>query len=352
MNNHRRYWLSQGLLTALSFCSTASVSSSADTHNFCGRKISRSSLQEHTSQSNRITPSLHKALLWIDAFGEKPDNLYPVFTDFLVMLNELTQNPHHRSIAIKAERLITRHLKKAANNLEEIFGDPIHSYWSFVSLIGIVEKYQESKQSYVAYFNRQATMPVELQYIPGFDQAIANHNIDIVGDYLIDISFLDWIKQRNPDTDFHLPTGNLQPYLDQVLNSELFNKQPSSRSAESDMGYFVTHLAFVLTHYGERPFPASNHWRQLIRNYLDKNTCVVANKLNDIDLLGEFLHCYKYLSVVNTATHELENFLLDTQNQDGSWGNVSDNSLSTYDRLHPTWSVATALNYPKPAVGH
>lgn len=104
--------------------------------------------------------------------------------------------------------------------------------------------------------------------------------------------------------------------------------------------YAVTHVIYTLNEYSvyrlsPRSLPAEYAFLKLnLRN-------VIA--MQDAESMGEFLDTLKSFGVARDQDliREGEDFLLATQNSDGSWGDTS--AADVYLRYHPTWTAVDGL---------
>jgi len=70
----------------------------------------------------------------------------------------------------------------------------------------------------------------------------------------------------------------------------------------------------------------------------------VRNRVNDLDLLCEYLYCFRQFGQASAGfLKEGEGYVLSLQRADGSWGKADDFAGDPYDQLHPTWTAITLL---------
>ena len=107
-----------------------------------------------------------------------------------------------------------------------------------------------------------------------------------------------------------------------------------------DSIYAVTHIVYTLNGYSV--YKLNPSWLPDEYEFLRANL-VEAIAIEDPDAMGEFLDALKSFGL--TENHPLirkgMNYLLETQNPDGSWGDV--NAEDIYDRYHPTWTAIDGL---------
>lgn len=123
----------------------------------------------------------------------------------------------------------------------------------------------------------------------------------------------------------------LRPYVgrDNGANPDFF-----------DSIYAVTHIVYTLNGYSL--YKLKPEWLPDEYEFLRDNL-VEAIAIQDPDAMGEFLDCLKSFGL--TEDHPLirtgTDYLLETQNEDGSWGDVDAEDI--YDRYHPTWTAIDGL---------
>jgi hypothetical protein len=104
--------------------------------------------------------------------------------------------------------------------------------------------------------------------------------------------------------------------------------------------YAVTHVVYTLNDY--------SFYKLSPRALPDEYAFLKSNlrhtiQMEDPESMGEFLDALKSfgLSSDHRLIQEGENFILATQNSDGSWGDPS--SADHYQRYHPTWTAIDGL---------
>lgn len=104
--------------------------------------------------------------------------------------------------------------------------------------------------------------------------------------------------------------------------------------------YAVTHVVYTLNGYSV--YKLSPRWLPDEYEFLRSNL-VEAIAMEDPETMGEFLDTLKAFGL--TENHPLirkgKDYLLATQNADGSWGDVDAEDI--YQRYHPTWTAIDGL---------
>ena len=107
-----------------------------------------------------------------------------------------------------------------------------------------------------------------------------------------------------------------------------------------DAVYAVTHVAYTLNSYS--CYQLSPRWLPLEYSFLKQNL-TLAIVMEDPETMGEFLDSLKSFGLAESHPLILKgvNYLLATQNPDGSWGDVEAEDI--YQRYHPTWTAVDGL---------
>lgn len=107
-----------------------------------------------------------------------------------------------------------------------------------------------------------------------------------------------------------------------------------------DAVYAVTHVVYTLNGYS--CYQLSPRWLPAEYSFLKQNlTRAIA--MDDPETMGEFLDALKSfgLGEDHPLIRKGVEFLLATQNPDGSWGDVDAEDI--YQRYHPTWTAVDGL---------
>jgi hypothetical protein len=107
-----------------------------------------------------------------------------------------------------------------------------------------------------------------------------------------------------------------------------------------DSIYAVTHVVYTLNGYSL--YKLSPRWLPDEYEFLRANL-VEAIAMEDPDSMGEFLDTLKSFGLTENdpLIRKGMDYLLATQNSDGSWGDVAAEDI--YDRYHPTWTAIDGL---------
>ncbi len=107
-----------------------------------------------------------------------------------------------------------------------------------------------------------------------------------------------------------------------------------------DVLYAITHVIYTLNAYSS--YRLAPRWLPLEYAFLKQNLGH-AIAIDDAESLGEFLDTLKSFGL--THEHPLirkgVDYLLSSQNADGSWGEIDTDDI--YQRYHPTWTAIDGL---------
>ncbi len=108
-----------------------------------------------------------------------------------------------------------------------------------------------------------------------------------------------------------------------------------------DTVYAITHVVYTLNDYGL--YRLNPGWLPQEFQFLRENMDV-AIRLKDADMLGEFMDSLRAfgLETDDPLMRRGMEYLLESQNPDGSWGNPTEKDI--YLRYHPTWNAVAALS--------
>jgi hypothetical protein len=146
--------------------------------------------------------------------------------------------------------------------------------------------------------------------------------------------------------------GLAEPFpLKDALQTGLIARRADPAKLGRMETYFLTHEIFVPFEYGEKldADPYTEEDKRYLRNALDLLTEEYVSR-RDPDIVAELVTCLRCLRFVDSPSFRFGlEYLLDNQNQDGSWGNL-EKTLSTYGKtgiqriiLHTTTVSLDAL---------
>jgi hypothetical protein len=293
--------------------------------------------------------SILKGLRWLIKFIDKDSNFEFLHTNLFLLLHELSLNKGRFYQQEVAQVILEASLARAEPILAKLYPQSYGSAWKFIGLLHILEHNKKFKNSYYKFFknnfknNYKNNFNDDKNY---YSQALKNKSYKEIYDYLISTSFLYYYLTQTNTKLPNLPHDNFKAALKQ-LEELNYDTELSSDSEEFiNLGYLATHVILVLTNYGALPIKDSINMRKAA-HYIQESFSKVYN-LGYIDLLAEYIQCLKIIQpLIKNSTKEIskyEQFLLDQQRSDGSWGNDRSDNGDPYTVFHPTWAVLTAIN--------
>ena len=107
-----------------------------------------------------------------------------------------------------------------------------------------------------------------------------------------------------------------------------------------DAVYAVSHVIYTLNAYSR--YQLSSDWLPFEYSFLKKNLSMMI-KMEDPEGMGEFLDSLKSFGLAqdHPLIRKGVNYLLSSQNADGSWGELEVDDI--YQRYHPTWTAIDGL---------
>ncbi len=292
------------------------------------------------ARERAILAGLH----WMVRYLEEEKHFRSVFSDYVLALHELTLFDKQRPWVGVVRDILRRSFVRAWPAREKIFAKSVAGKWDFISVIHLLYQHEIPIDPYLRFYH---------SYFPKgektrgktFARAFQDRDYDRLGDFLIDSSFLDLLLRRRPRTPFRLPPNRLAAYVREIERLPLIHTFSSNPDGYHHQNYFVTHVILSLNHYSESPLPETPLLRRML-GYLKREFATVRHRVDDIDLLAEFVYSFKcYGLEQEPRVWEAQQFLLSQQSSWGAWGKAADWRGDAYDAIHPTLAAITALNY-------
>ncbi|MCB9640712.1 MAG: hypothetical protein H6728_13685 [Myxococcales bacterium] len=292
-------------------------------------------------QERAILAGLH----WMARYVEVEKRFISVFSDYVLALHELTLFGKHRPWVEIVRSVIRRSFARAWRSRERIFSRDAAGKWDFISLIYLLYQHDIPRDPYVGFYH-QFFVKGDITKGKSFEKALQQRDYDRLGDFIIDSSFLDLFLRKYKSSPFRLPKNRLAYYVRALEKLPLLHTSANA-DGYHDQNYFVTHVILSLNHYSETPLPDTPLLRRMLR-YLKRELWTVRHKVDDIDLLAEFIYSFKcYGAEGLPAVKEATRYLLFQQDPRGAWGKEEDWKGDAYEAIHPTLAAITALNYHK-----
>lgn len=284
-----------------------------------------------------------RGLLWVVEFMEEDKHFDFVFSDYLLFLREFTLDEDDEFTPRIAVRLIGDAFVRAESRLKKVFPASTSGKWDYISIIPFIYQFNVAPGPYLKFYSKRFPEKKKRPYKKTFSFAVKKYDYDLLGDYLIDYSFLHFLNEDYPGHNMSLPKDRFEEFVEHVSTLEFIYDRFSVWDSYHDQNYFITHIVYVATNYGQEEME-NEELEKRVLVYLKDNLEFVRYDVGDIDLLAEFAHCLNLLGRgEDPDVQESVDYLFSEQNEDGSWGTETDFKGDFYDQFHPTWAVATAI---------
>ncbi len=287
-----------------------------------------------------------KGLAWCVRFIADDKHFDFIFTDYFEMLHELTLN--HKAVFIQkiSIRLVKLAMERASGRFNKIFSNNHEDKWDFIAIIPYLYKYKIDKAPFIQFYENHFPKGHLTNYKLTFDEAVKTRNYDVLGDYLIDIHYVQFAKTAFSNIAFDLPTNHFPEYIKKITSLPYVHTIKSDEDDYSDQNYYVTHVVLVLNHYGETKLKKGPLETRLLK-YLKDNIIAVRDIVKDMDLYAEFIHCLKFFGRHDSPlVKEGVQYFMSRQKESGRWGDeAKEKGDDPYDIFHPTWTIITAINH-------
>ena len=282
-------------------------------------------------------------LEWTARFLDDPARFRRVGPDYLLMLDELRLNPRHRRLARRAGGLLARHARRMAGALQVHFPPDAAGRGRFLLAAPYLYRYAGPARRLDRYF-REALADAGGGTAADFEEALAGRDYGRLTDLLLEAWAARRLAALRPALAPRLPRPPWGRWLRALARLPL--SPPGRADRASEQGYFLTHLVYVLTDFGARPPPPGALTRKLKARLLH-TWPAVRRRLNDADLVAEYLHCLKILGLGHRPeVRRAQAWLAARQDPAGEFADAMERLGDAYDRFHPTWTALAALNYP------
>jgi hypothetical protein len=327
------------LLTPLFFQGTVFAGAETLRHN---QEIVQALDREIASES---TDENYLAILrgfrWCVIFNDKDSNFDFTFSNYLTMLDELSQQHSWPALTRIVHGLILREFDRAVPRLDELFTADIDGYGEFISILPTAYHHHVPVEPLRRFASEHFAGVIPPDRLREFRKAARERNYDLLTDLVVDATFIDMAYALGIEKDFNLPADHYKTVIEEC--SLIPFKARPDEEAYHDQNYYATHLLLALVHYGRRPLVPSVTGDKVFF-YLASQYENVRNRVDDLDLLCEYLYCFRKLGPITAGfVAEGERYVVSMQRSDGSWGTSDDFHGDPYDQLHPTWTAITLL---------
>lgn len=281
-----------------------------------------------------------RGLRWCVILNDDPSRFESSFSNYVTMLDELSLSPAPPAFRKIVGDLIRREFVRALPGLGRIFQADSAGYMDFVSVLPIAYRHHVPLRGLKKFTAAHFTGVSAPDRLEEFRQAARELEYETLTDIVVEAAFIDMAYKLGAGRDFRLPQNHYGTIMAECAAIPFARRH--GEEGYYDQNYYATHVVLALNHYGGRKVGASAAGDHVLA-YLSENYAVVRNKVNDLDLLSEYLYCLRQLGISGPLIAEGEEHILSLQHADGSWGTREDFSGEPYDQLHPTWTAITLL---------
>lgn len=282
-----------------------------------------------------------KGLRWCVIFCDDDKNFDFTFTNYVTMLDELSLRNPDSALAHIVHDLILKEFDRALPRLSRLFSTNEDEYGRFISKLPIIYHHKVPVKPFKEFADRNFAGIAFSDRLKEFRKAAKKRDYDRLTDLLVRTAFIDMDYRWGADKDFRLPPNHYQTIMKECADIPFLHRYKDT--GYFDQNYFATHVVLALTHYGQRPFQPSATGDKMFF-YLTGQYETVRHRMDDLDLLCEYLYCFRQFAIRNAEfISEGEQYVMSLQRDDGAWGEVEDPDKDPYDRLHPTWTAITLL---------
>ena len=282
-----------------------------------------------------------RGLRWCVAFCDDDPKFDSTFSDYITMLDELTLHRPRPALAGIVHTLIVREFERALPRFPAIFPPSPAEYEDFISILPVAYRHQVPAKPLKEFASHHFAAVTPIDRLHEFRQAAKERDYDRLSDLVIWAAFLNMAYRWQADRDFSLPPDNYRTIMTECASIPFVAR--FNQDAYRDQNYYATHVLLALNHYGQRPLIASVTADKVFF-YLTRNYNAVRYRVGDLDLLCEYLYCFRQFGPQGVQfISEGERYVLSQQREDGSWGTAEDFGGNPYDQFHPTWTAITLL---------
>ncbi len=288
-----------------------------------------------------------RGLRWCVAFCDDDSKLDFTFSNYLMMLDELTLYRLHPAMAGIVHTLIVREFERALPRFSTIFSPDADGYDQFIYILPIAYRNQVPAKPLKEFASHHFAAVTPVDRLHEFRRAAKQRDYGRLTDLLVWATFLNMAYRCQADRDFTLPPDNYLTIMTECASIPFVAR--FNQDAYRYQNYYATHVLLALNHYSRRPLIASLSADKVFF-YLAGNYNTVRYRVGDLDLLCEYLYSFRQFRLEGFQfISEGEQYVLSQQREDGAWGTAEDFEADPYHQFHPTWTAITLLIQGGPA---
>jgi hypothetical protein len=288
-----------------------------------------------------------RGLRWCVAFCDDDSKLDCTFSNYLMMLEELTLYRLHPAMAGIVHTLIVREFERALPRFSTIFPPDADGYDQFIYILPVAYRHQVPAKPLKEFASHHFATVTPVDRLHEFRQAAKKRDYGRLTDLLVWATYLNMAYRCQADRDFTLPPDNYLTIMTECASIPFVAR--FNQEAYSYQNYYATHVLLALNHYSQRPLIASVSADKVFF-YLAGSYNTVRYRVGDLDLLCEYLYSFRQFRLGGAQfISEGEQYVLSQQREDGSWGTPEDFGSAPYYQFHPTWTAITLLIQGGPA---
>ena len=227
---------------------------------------------------------------WCVAFCDDDSKFDFTFSNYVVMLDELTRYRARPVLAGIVHTLIVREFERALPRFSTIFSTDADGYEDFISVLPIAYRHQVPAKPLKEFASHHFGAVTPIDRLHEFRQTVKKRDYDHLTDLVVWAAFLNMAYRWHVDRDFTLPPDNYSTIMAECGSIPFAAR--FDQDAYHDQNYYATHVLLALNHYGQRPVLASVTADKVFF-YLAGNYDVVRYRVGDFDLLCEYLYCFR-----------------------------------------------------------
>ncbi len=288
---------------------------------------------------------IYKGMIWSLNYIKPYDPFYYINSDVAIQMYELSKtsvNDFVKNIAIKALELIQNRILL---HFTELYEPNIYDKWNLIWILPCFYDHGILRREMIQHYNEY--FPNSVEYTTtgwNFTKWVQEKDYDNMY-MMIDFAPLKLAYNVGLDKIIKLPKDRLDTLFTAFENVK-YNYTWKDDQYHGQ-NYYVTHIVFADTLYLCRK-PSDMKIVTEAAKYVMKHYPIVMDKkkVDDIDLLGEFLYIarvtgHKNEKLVKQSLQQIMN----AQFPDGGWFDMTQkDGYEDYSIFHPTWTSLAAIN--------